>query len=96
MDTNVSGTDVKRRYVRSCVHGRPRHCTRCVNRKRLISRLLDELIADLYPPKLAQPSTFGLTSAELCAEARRLRREGWTRGEVTTVLAVDPACTEVA
>jgi hypothetical protein len=59
---------------------------------RKASRELDALLAELYPQKPAEPSTFGLRPGELCAEARRLRRSGWSTGEVLSVLDVDARC----
>jgi hypothetical protein len=61
-----------------------------VYRRRRISRLLDRIIAELHPPVLARPSTFGLEPDALLAEAQRLHNAGWSVDEVNSVLAITP------
>src|SRR5436309_219942 len=60
-----------------------------LHRRRRICRLLDEKLADLYPPPAVDPaSDFGLNPDELRAEARRLHAAGWSVQEITQRLAV--------
>jgi hypothetical protein len=69
---------------------RPRYCpfVERVTRRRRVSRMLDELLAELYPRETEPPSTFGLDEVDLRKEARRLYALGWTVAEVEQRLAV--------
>jgi hypothetical protein len=59
--------------------------------RRRVSRQLDAVRRDLYPPVERRPSTFGLTEAELRRHANDLRADGWPIEEIVSVLAIDQA-----
>jgi hypothetical protein len=81
---------IERRHVASCVHGRVGFCAQCVTRHRLVASLLDELIADLDPPRPPIPrSTFGLTTAELRRHGNALHALGWPIEEIVSVLQIE-------
>lgn len=58
--------------------------------RRRCSHELNGIIEHLYPPRPAEPSTYGLPQSTLRAYGARLLTEGWTRDEVLTRLAIEP------
>ena len=87
--TNVS--KYARRIRQASEPGRRRFCAAEVVRRRKVSHQFDLLLAELYPPAPAVPSTFSLTDHELRRHANELHAAGWPVDEIQLVLDIEPA-----
>jgi hypothetical protein len=89
--TTTNVTKYARRDRQSSEPTRRRFCATEVIRRRKVSHQLDLLLAELYPPAPAVPSTFSLTDHELRRHANDLHALGWPVDEIRLVLDVEPA-----
>ncbi|HEY3713873.1 MAG TPA: hypothetical protein VGL39_05035 [Jatrophihabitantaceae bacterium] len=63
-------------------------------RRRCVTRALEALLRELYPPEPPPPpATYGLSPAELRHHANDLAASGWSVAEICQVLDVEPVGT---
>jgi hypothetical protein len=89
--TTTNATKYARPDRQASTASRRRFCATEVVRRRKVSHQLDLLLAELYPPAPAVPSTFSLTDHELRRHANELHVAGWPVHEIQLVLDIEPA-----